>query len=353
MTPKLMLGWPATGNGTSTFALSAALGASWLAMSFVPSKTKQLSTVRAFISALSGTLAGTDITADIYDATGASGAPVNQLESGKTPTATITASNWYTWSGFTKQYTGTTMYNVIFKNVNGTPTTNFCTFKGCGAFSGGPANLLIGSSSNEQSYRWFTSTNSGGTWASGSQINALRIGYTDGSFEGMTVSTNQNSDAVYQARESGVKFTYSGAPLRVAGIGMQQVGANGTPTGIPRYGLWQGNQVSYTSYGGTTTAGLMYPMYFASPVILFPGTVRITLSDTLSNSDSAANSYRLNEFIWDTDSNSLSLLPWQGTAQKTLFNGTSWGDTQGTIVSHALLLDPAQEFQQSGTILFG
>jgi hypothetical protein len=60
----------------------------------------------------------------------------------------------------------------------------------------------------------------------------------------------------------------------------------------------------------------------------------------------------MQEITWDTDSNSTPLLPWNGTCQKTYFDGSStWTDSAlGTsIYGHALLLDTAQEFSPGGS----
>src|SRR4051812_14338490 len=114
------LGWfPTAPTTTNTVAVSAA--ANWYALSFVPDSGRTLSEIRTYVSAVAGTLGANDITADLYDSTGTAGAPGSAIESGKVPTATITAAGYYTFNGFTTALTAGLLYWIVFKNVNGTP----------------------------------------------------------------------------------------------------------------------------------------------------------------------------------------------------------------------------------------
>ena len=51
-------------NGPVTLALSAA--ATWLAYGFIPDANRQVSKVKAYTSTITGTLADTDVTCDVY-----------------------------------------------------------------------------------------------------------------------------------------------------------------------------------------------------------------------------------------------------------------------------------------------
>lgn len=347
------LGWLNFPTGSSTASANAA--ANWVGFSFVADSGRTLSTARVFVSALSGTLGASDMTCDLYDSAGTSGAPGAAIESGKLPTATITASNWYTFTGFTTALTAGQTYWLVIKNVNGVPASNFATFRAA-SYVTAAAYWLLGSTTNRQCWGFANSTNSGSTWSLSIWRLGLRVGYADGSYDGMPTSAAGAAavgDGVYAAREGGVKFTSPNAVLKVAGLAMLVTTKTGSPTGAPQLGLWTGGGsptlLAYTNpipATAITTTQWVYS-YFSSVQTIQPGTVcRVTLGET-AQADSSGNRWNNLEVTWDTDANSQILLPWNGTATKTYFDGTStWTDSPlGTsMFGHALLLDPSVEF---------
>lgn len=347
------------GNGTAqttaTFQLNAA--ANWLAMGFVPDRDRTLSSCRAYVSAVAGTLGGSDVTCDLYDNSGTNGTPgTTALETGKVPTATITAAGWYTWTGFSTALTAGQTYWLVFKNVNGTPASNSPTFRQLTGLAG---DFLLGSAATGTRHLWgrSTSTNSGSTWGNVGGQTGLRVGYSDGTYDGFplhNVATAAIGDGVYGSRESGVKFTApAGANLRVSGVAFLSGNRNGTPTGLPRFGLWTGDAPVLRAYTASLPSGVLANMgtrwnalYFAEPQVVRAGeTVRVTMGET-SNADASGNRYNQIEWSSDTDGNSTPLLPWGGTCTKTYFDGSTWTDSAlGTSVfAHALLLDQSRGF---------
>lgn len=350
-----LLGWlPPSPGAVSTTQVNAA--ANWFAISFVPDSARTLSEVSVFVSAIAGTLGGSDITADLYDSTGASGAPGSALaDTGKVPTSTITAAAWYRFTGFTVALTAGQNYWIVFKNVNGVPATNNCTFR---FVTNGVTPYLMGSALNRFGWGMGSSTNSGSTWAVNATRAGCRIAYADGSYDGMPISNSTTGvvgDGVYAARESGIKFTSpANASLRVYGASLYVGAKTGSPTGNIRLGLWTGPGASPVNQGyagaipSTSLAGSpqWISAYFASPIVIPPSMIcRITLGES-TQSDASTNRYNMHEVTWDTDANSQILLPWNGTATKTYFDGSSWTDSPlGTsMFGHALLLDTAGEF---------
>lgn len=342
------MGWLGTPTTTATLVTNGA--AIWGALSFVADSARTLSAARAYVSAVNGTLGASDITCSLYDSSGSSGSPGSAIESGKLPSATITAAGWYNFTGFSTTLTAGQCYWLVFKNVNAGPAANNCTFRVVGAAA---ATHLFGGAFNSR-FAWgsATTSNSGSSWFPTAGRSALRVAYADGTFDGAPATTTAAAgvgDGVYASRESGVKFTSSSyAALRVTGLAFFAAAKTGSPTGQPRLGLWAGatpSLAAYTASAPATFAGTLWIYaYFASVQVVEPGTVcRVTMGET-AQSDASANRYGLQEVVWDTDSSSLALLPFGGTLCKTYFDGSSWSDTQGSLFPFALLLD-SQEFQ--------
>jgi hypothetical protein len=131
---------------------------------------------------------------------------------------------------------------------------------------------------------------------------------------------------------------------------------SGTPSGSIRFGLWVGDtppvNQGYTNTVPSTasnTIGQWIYAYFPTPIVVQPSKIcRVTLAET-ANNDVISINLRCMEFIWDTDSNSLALTPFEGTAIKTYFDGSQWTDTSGSLMAFAVLLDSSREFDVIGT----
>ncbi len=354
-----VLGAPYSPAGSSTGSVNAA--ANWVALSFVPAANGlTLSEARIYVSAISGTLGASDITADLYDSTGASGGPGSAIETGKLPSATINAAGYYTFTGFTTALTGHSLYWIVLKNVNGTPATNFATIR----FTNTPPVYSMGDLvARVTTWMRGTSTNSGSSWSLAAR-SCLRVGYSGGLYDGFPANNHLAAvvgDGVYGTRESGLLVTTPNATIRAAGVAFQ-TSHSGTPTGNLRYGLWTGTtpvNLAYTegipnAVAVNTSTNWMHD-YFATVQTIPPRTVlRITMAES-TQSDSSSNRYLGLEMPWDTDANSLPLLPWDGTCQKTYFDGSSWTDSPlGTsIFPHVLFLDCAGDFyrQEPGSLI--
>jgi hypothetical protein len=345
-----ILGWISTApSGAVTTQLNAA--ANWLAFSFVPDQNRTLSAVRAFVSAVAGSLASTDITCSLYDSTGTVGVPGSAIES-KLPAGAISGAGWVDFTGFTTALTAGQMYWVVFKNVNAVPATNNVTFRFVSTV--GPY-ALTGDTVNRFGWHVGTSVNSGGAWTATPARSGVRIAYSGGLYDGLPVSNSGNAgvgDGVYSTRESGIKFTSpANVILNVAGIALYVGSKVASPTGNMQFGLWTGSppvNLAYTTAipgAANVTAQWIYG-YFASTQVIKPSTIcRVTLGET-TQSDASTNRFVLREVSWDTDANSVALLPWNGTGTKTYFDGSNWTDSPlGTsMFGHGLLLDPAGEY---------
>ncbi len=341
---------PATGStpAPSTTPLSAA--ATWLAMSFSLPKTLTLARLKIYCTAVTGSLAGTDLTADIYS--DAVFVPNASIVSSATLTSAITASTWAEFggasTGFNQVITGGTQYWVVFKNLNATPASNFPTFQF--GLNNPASSFFTGS------YGWNkkSTTNSGSTWVGGTSQGTygLRLEFTDGSFSGLPFQNsaiNGTALGVYATRECGSKFTTpSNAILQVAGLALF-AGSTGTPTQPARLGLWTGTSpvnLAYTnSIPETTLTGAGWvTQYFSATQTIQAGTVcRITLAE-VSQADSSSNRYNAAAYTIENDANSKALMPLGGTMQQTYFNGSTWADTDTAICPCCLLLDTEGQF---------
>lgn len=335
------LGWFPTYTGMTTSAVNAA--ATWLAFSFVPDGARQLSSIRAYVSAVTGTLGGSDITCDLYDSGGSNGAPGSAIESGKVPTATINAAGFYDFNGFSAVLLPNQEYWAVFKNVNGDLASNFATFR----MNSNGHPVTFGTNVNRQGWFKATTTNSGVAWSTGGPVAGIRVDYSDGTCDGYALAnatTAGSGDGVYSTREAGVKFTSPAVGLLVAGIAMQVTSKTGSPTGSPRFGMWVGEapvNLGYTRNLRTTTitATQWATSYFANSILVPASSVlRVTLGES-TQSDAVTDRWNMFEHTWDTDANSLGILPFDGTLQKTYYDGSAWSDTAGRLYGFGLLLD--------------
>lgn len=344
-------------NGTSTLALNAAT--TWLAYGFVPSETKTLSKVKAYISAVTGTLTAAGLSCDLYSDTAATG-PNASLESRTSYTTDPpTAGTWIEFTGFTTSVTAGTQYWIVFKNNVGTPSSNFPTYR----FGGGNSWINETSGSNI-AYGWHkrATTDSGTSWATNAVVRTagLRLEYSDGSFDGTPASqiaAHTAANSVYANRELGVLFTTpANAKLNVWGI-YAQLAKTGTPTGSLRFRLYTGTTLTATTNSVVTanvvTGGVIFA-YFSARQALAPSTAyRIVLSET-TQADTSANCFQLYTFTIENDANSRSILPYDGTMQSTYTTDATagppatWAETNTSIHPIGMLLDHPSEFGAIG-----
>jgi hypothetical protein len=322
--------------------------ATWRSVGWAPRLGGTLNTVRFFLNSITGSLGAADVSCDVYSDN--AGKPGSSLASA-TLSGTLTAAAWNTFTGLSVALTAGTMYWLVFKNLNGTPATNFPSVR---VVQNVPAG---GYSPAQTTEGWLSqaSTNSGGTWGSTLVgIAGFVLGYADGSFEGFACSTAAvGTDNVFGANEAGSQFTTpAGAALNVSGVSMA-LQPSGAPTG----------DVVFRLYGGAALLGTTAPVknadiqgganwynrHFPAPVLVQPGTtLRVTMADTAA--DSAANRFLAGvEYTIDGNADSLALNPFAGTAQKVTYNGTTFTTTATRLVAFDLLLDGTAPFgAQSG-----
>jgi hypothetical protein len=345
------LGFVPQPSSFSTISLALQSGY-WLGYAFVPADSKTLTRVRIYNgSGMVGSPTGANTFCDIYSDSG--GAPNASLTggAGATLAANPAASSWIEWTGLSVAVTAGTMSWVVIKSLD---ASNYIA-----PVYGNGQTGIVQSMGASASWGWVKkhSTNSGGAWGNTvSDPVGWRIGYSDGSFNGMPVSAIFNDTfAVYGSNEVGVQFT---APAG-AGCNVRGIVFNATFTGAAAgrgalaYRLYDGNgNLLGTTSGipaGNIASAAYVPAYFTSPVVLNPGaTYRATMTQAGSG-DSAHYYLAANAYTWDSDSNSLGLLPMDGTYQYVTFNGTSFSAGASTpVLPFSLLLDTTGEFNPTG-----
>jgi hypothetical protein len=333
----------APANGPSTQAVNAA--ATWVAFSFI-AKSTNVNEIHAYISTVTGTVAAADITCEIYS--DSSGVPGSSIESKNCSTAP-SAAGFYKWTGFSTAYTAGTQYWAVFKNVNGTPASNNVTFRfpsnGTFPFWTSGGNVTYG-------YNKRHTTNSGTAWTAGNIAGCpgIIIVYDTGStpqYDGFAHNTigTESADSVYSTREMGVKFTTpTNGKFRVIGATFF-VFRNGTPTGNLRYRLYSGTTLLDTTTNvvantNTTNGSAQWiQLYFSTTNVLASNTVHRLVVAESSQSDTSSNYYSSYKYTIGTDTGYSSLLPFNGTFQKTYYDGSSWTDTASIIYPCALILE--------------
>lgn len=343
-----ILGLPiqTAGLGTSTLALNAAN--TQMLYTFVASESKTLSKVKFYVSAVAGTLGGSDIVAELWSmptgSIGSTTGPSSLLESRATVTATPTGAAWVEVTGFTgsSALTAGVQYAILIKNANGTPGTNYPTLR----YTSGSYVYLIGQSWNGWTKKH--TTDGGSTWTGGAaSIVGVRLEMSTGELWGSGIETGGATAVgvgVYSSRELGALFTTpSQVKLRVAGMGAY-VTATGSPTGFPRGRLYAGTSLLATTgdskqYVSTSTL----QMWFSSVQELAAGTAhRVALGES-TQSDASGNRFNLHEFTIENAAASKALLPF-GSWVRTYYDGSSWTDTDTGAPAIWLILDSDRPF---------
>lgn len=334
--------------GPSTLALSAAN--TWLAQGFVLADDRTLNSVRAFLSAVAGTL--TSLECHVFS--DVSGSPSASLSSTSTVTAMPTGAGVVEFTGLTQALTKNTQYWLVFKNTTGTPGTNFPTYR----FNGnqGLPHPLAGSVGTWGWNKWHTTD--GASWVS-NVINGanFRLGFSSG-YAGFPFSQMAGAavgQGVYSTREVGVKFTWPATwpTTNIRGI-TSFCRLTGSPTQNPFYKLYSGSSPSLVAStneipkANISTTNGWRAAYFTSAQVLTPGTIyRVVLAEQ-TQSDTSSNWYGCAEYTIDNDADSKSLMPFGGTLHRTYYDGSSWTDTDTGIMGFGLIPDTAGEFTVSG-----
>jgi hypothetical protein len=313
-----------TAPASSTLALSATN--THLVYTFIAQAPFTLSKVRAFLSAVNGTLAATNLVCELWSFPNGAQTTTTMgtlLESRNTVTAVPTGAGVVEFTGFTSTLTLGQQYGLRFKNANGTPTANFPTFR----FATGLPNQLTGS--NVAGHFKKHTTDGGSTWTGlVIGIGGFRLEFSDGSFYGAPFDQGAVTvvgDGVFSTSELGATFTSpADVFLRISRVGVRLT-VTGTPTGVPRFCIYDAsNTLIATTANVAQYFTAQYAVgVFASPVVLSPNTqYTVTLGET-TQSDTSANRFNLFEYFVENDVNSQALLPFGGWS-KAQFDGTSW-----------------------------
>lgn len=350
------LGWiPGGALAATNLALSAT--ATWLAMSGFSSRGKTLSKVHAYLAAVNGTLGASDLSCSLYSDTGA-GIPNASIQASTTLAGGApTAAGWITFTGFSTAMTDATPYWLVFKNLNGTPASNFPTFRWSG--NGNGPNWTAGWSGLTAQLGWHKvgTTNSGAAWATGVQTNVMGImlEYSDGTFAGLGYETGSNdtTNGVYSTRKVGAYFTTpANVKYNLAGLVLPILKA-GTPTGTARYEIYEDTTLIATSneipLASVLTTQANIPALFASPPTLKANTVYRAVLAESAQADSSANAYRVGRFQVGNFAAALAAKPFNGTSKQTYYDGSSWSEADATwVVPVLLLLTEADPFTYNG-----
>ncbi len=350
---------------TSTFALNTApsggFSASWLAFGWNPSESKTVNAIKAFVSAVAGTLAATDLVCDIYSDTAGTG-PNASLASSSTVTATPTGAAWVEFTGFSLAMTAGTQYWIVVRNANAAPATNAPTYRYGQNNSFHGAAQTSGSTWGSGCTR--TSTNSGGTWAGqNGATGGWRVQYSDGTYDGLPFSNVANlavASATTGKQAVGVQFVSPpNGVLNIRGATMCFNKAS-TPGGA-FFQLYNASTLIGTSStipAGNVTGTQMYPAYFSSTVVVQPGTtLNLVLCDA-TTADANTKGYTQQAYTVDNNANSFALMPFEGTLKLTTttdytVGAPSFATDQTQIVPFSLILDSTGEFGlNSPAILF-
>jgi hypothetical protein len=346
---------PTPNNGISTVNLNNSSANLKLAWSVVLDSAKTLNEVSLYCSGVTGTVDGSNLNLDIFS--DSSGTPGSSLTSGVGVTlsaGSISAGNWQRFSGLSVALSADTQYWAVVINNQGTPASNFPTYRfggnGTGTLPGGTASGLFGHQKMQYN---------GSSWVSQTiPTCVVRFGFSDSSYWGLPATTSTlSSDLVYFAREAGMKLTMpTGCTFNIRGL-VFWLKKLGSPAGNLRYRLYTGSSSTPTLLATTnalgpsdvnTSAGYI-PLHFSSDQAIAGGTVIRVTWGTTTGGDSSNYYADPNEYTWDSDSNSLTLTPFAGTAGKTYTtDGVTFTDTNTGVHPFTMLLDTDGEFLGQG-----
>ncbi len=334
--PTGVLGWPhATVSNIAVTTLTSALIQN--AIAFAPSKSEIVNEVSVYLNALSGTIASNDLSCEIFSSTPESGATTNLVPNASLGTASVTlaapaaGSSVITFTGLSISVTAGVQYFAVFTNLNAVPGVNNV------AIAIAPNYGVIGQEPGQSGLFGTTrfTVNGGTSWSNGVNPGApsALIKYSDASYDGFIIQSGltEPTDFVYGTREIGVKFTTSAnIQFNLDRIVMQVVRL-GSPTGNMRYRIYEGTTLMATSQTfpavNLNTGKASFPLNLATTFKLKPSTVyRVTMGET-TQSDSSGDHITSAFYTIPNDSNIKAKLPFQGTLQKTYFDGSVWVDT--------------------------
>ena len=333
---------PPTPAANSTTAL--ATSTSMVAFSFVAQATGSLTQITFHIAAKNGT--GASVTVNAYS--DASGAPnIGGGSLGTFTVGTITANSQVTATHSGIAVTQGTKYWVVLTNPTSDGTNNFSVV---GA-------LANSDESNVSLFSGAKSANTGSTWTQLAGL-GMRFGFADGSYAGApmtSIAFAGTTQGVNSTNQLGVRFTTpANTKYKVAGLGFY-LNVSGTPTGNAVFNLYDSSHTllaATDAIPNSTVIGIS-PTWFVrnfssayGPQTLQPATTYTVAISETTQSDTAANRITAPLYTWDSDANSLPLIPW--SAELDYYNGSAWSPTNNIILPFSLVLATGGEFVSSG-----
>lgn len=321
--------------------------------------------VCVYIPSRTGSPGASDGRLDIFS--NASGGPSASL-SGATFDVATTGFKCSTQS---QAVTAGTQYWLVVSNVNAVDKTlnYFATWQGPENLiqAGGGGRFYSGSNSPARGASFRRSTDGQVTWTNLERSGSApyRVHCSSGAYYGFPAIADDSpnnpiavADRVYSTNEVGNKFTTpSNASLNLRCISMRMGIAAGTPTGFPRYRLYNGTTLVATTDSPANVASMTQPgsltqCFSSAQALTAATTYRVVLGET-TQSDTSSNAYGPHRIDWHTTTASKALKPFNGTLTKTTCSGScdggTWTDTDTSWYQMELILEPGSEFASSGS----
>lgn len=330
----------------------------WAAISFIAPSTEILYSVSRQISSITGTLGVSDLTCSLYSDT--AGEPGTKLQTSSIVAGEPAANDWLEFIGFTYTITQGTRYWLVFKNTNGSPATNYPTYK---SFLGAASYAQY--VNDENSALWGhasgISTDGGSTWTMdvAGEVGTCLIKFGDGNILGLGVTAQsaglEAADAVYGARQVGAKFISPKGPvLNVTAVTLPVL-KHGSPTVNPMVKIYEHDVLVASSFEVPSTnipTDVLDYTYFMlrENLLVQPGTpLRVVLAEP-TNSDANTDYYAIPHLeVRDSDP-ILDSKPMNGSLQHCEWDGYIWTDTPTSIVPFGLALDITTPFYEEDEI---
>ncbi len=327
-----------------------------LAIGFTVPSNKTLSSFMLYCDTATGTMTAANEPAAIQATT--AGAPSGTDLESRPAGAIPTSSTWVNWTGFTQALTANTQYWIVLRNNQGTPASNFPTWRFISR-QGLPIDQPNGAGAFWE-YLVRYSSDGGSSYGSGgnSYVPAagFRIGFSDGSYIGLPIQNIQNvdsTDTVYSTREYGWMFTYPSTypTINVSRMGMFLSTGGTAPSGGLRMRLYTGSSPSLAGTTATIPVDSVkntswHWANFTSPIAIAPNTIVRAVFGAVSGG-SSGNDFRTYPITIENSSASKGLTPF-GSLQKTYYNGSAWTETDTLMGAFALQLDATTPFTLSG-----
>lgn len=354
----LTMGLPVSQSTSTTCTTNAA--ANWCGFMWKQKGAKTLSKVRLYMAALTGTVSSGNLQLDVYAMSG--GLPTGSSLATATSTVAGAANTWQEWTGFSLSLSADTHYYYVVQNLQGTPASNFVTFRYLTGINHAP----VGGRILENTVA--TTTASGSPWTGVSNATpVMRLEYSDATFAGFVVefvtNTPLSNYRVYGTRSWGFRFTApANASAKVTGCYFGGITKVSSPTGV------QAKLYSVSTGGGTATSVATSASYaaadystatsgyvefrFSSAYDLTAGGDYICALETTNTSDSSSNYTNGSTGAVENVSGSLGLMPFSGTMRGIYCTGTCGTWSNWTVVPEipvaGLVLDFSTPFASTG-----